>query len=124
MKNWQGAEDYCVGDQGHLVSIHSQEELSFLMGGWLTDQFTCWNLIDFVEAIMFGLFPTAHMPGAAWVGLNDIREEEQFEYTDGSQYVSDYAVNIIVWYRSQVAQETNISKHLVKNITLDTHAAV
>uniref|UniRef100_A0A667WSI0 C-type lectin domain-containing protein n=1 Tax=Myripristis murdjan TaxID=586833 RepID=A0A667WSI0_9TELE len=72
MKNWQEAEDYCVRDQGHLVSIYSEEQLSFL---------------------------NAHMPGAAWVGLNDIREEGHFEYTDGSQFVSDY--NLILWAPGQ-----------------------
>ncbi|XP_056147018.1 macrophage mannose receptor 1 [Lampris incognitus] len=56
-KSWQDAETWCVGQQGHLASFHSQEELSFL---------------------------TAHMPGESWVGLNDINEENHFKYTDGS----------------------------------------
>lgn len=30
----------------------------------------------------------AHMPGAAWVGLNDINVESQFVYTDGTPAVS------------------------------------
>lgn len=30
----------------------------------------------------------AHMPGAAWVGLNDINVENQFVYTDGTPAVS------------------------------------
>ncbi|RVE65935.1 hypothetical protein OJAV_G00121150 [Oryzias javanicus] len=57
VKNWQDAEDHCSRQQGHLASIHSQEELSFL---------------------------TAHMVGQAWVGLNDIKSENQFVYTDGT----------------------------------------
>uniref|UniRef100_A0A3P9N6N2 C-type lectin domain-containing protein n=1 Tax=Poecilia reticulata TaxID=8081 RepID=A0A3P9N6N2_POERE len=32
VKNWQDAEAYCVEQQGHLVSFHSEEELSFLTG--------------------------------------------------------------------------------------------
>lgn len=32
VKTWQDAETYCVAQQGHLVSFHSQEELSFLIG--------------------------------------------------------------------------------------------
>uniref|UniRef100_A0A3Q3VNV6 C-type lectin domain-containing protein n=1 Tax=Mola mola TaxID=94237 RepID=A0A3Q3VNV6_MOLML len=57
VKKWQDAEAHCVKEQAHLASFHSQEELSFI---------------------------TAHMPGAAWVGLNDISVEGQFVYTDGT----------------------------------------
>ncbi|XP_030005898.1 macrophage mannose receptor 1 [Sphaeramia orbicularis] len=57
MKNWHDAETHCAQEQGHLASLHSQEELSFL---------------------------TAHMPAEAWVGLNDIQVEDQFVYTDGT----------------------------------------
>ncbi|KAG7499177.1 macrophage mannose receptor 1-like [Solea senegalensis] len=57
MKNWHDAEDHCKGEQGHLTSLHSQEELSFL---------------------------TAHMPTEAWVGLNDIDVENKFVNTDGT----------------------------------------
>lgn len=32
VKNWHDAEARCVKEQGHLVSFHSQEELSFLTG--------------------------------------------------------------------------------------------
>ncbi|XP_061732556.1 macrophage mannose receptor 1 isoform X2 [Nerophis ophidion] len=57
VKTWNDAEAYCVAGQGHLVSFHSQEELSFLI---------------------------AHMPGQSWVGLSDIKIESQFVYTDGT----------------------------------------
>ncbi|XP_023136670.3 macrophage mannose receptor 1 [Amphiprion ocellaris] len=57
VKNWQNAEAHCTSEQGHLVSFHSQEELSFI---------------------------TAHMPGEAWVGLNDVNIENQFVWTDGT----------------------------------------
>ncbi|XP_047425524.1 macrophage mannose receptor 1 [Mugil cephalus] len=57
VKNWHDAEARCKNEQGHLVSVHSQEELSFL---------------------------TAHMPGEGWMGLNDINAEGQFVYTDGT----------------------------------------
>ncbi|KAA8584470.1 hypothetical protein FQN60_008255 [Etheostoma spectabile] len=57
VKNWQDAETHCSREQGHLASFHSEEELSFL---------------------------TAHMPGEAWVGLNDINVENQWVYTDGT----------------------------------------
>uniref|UniRef100_A0A667WU17 C-type lectin domain-containing protein n=1 Tax=Myripristis murdjan TaxID=586833 RepID=A0A667WU17_9TELE len=78
-KSWAAARhDY----QGHLVSIYSEEQLSFLNGGWPTDQLTCWNLTDFVE-------------------------EGHFEYTDGSQFVSDYAVNIIVYIRWNAGNPDN-----------------
>ncbi|XP_023194031.1 macrophage mannose receptor 1-like [Xiphophorus maculatus] len=68
VKNWQDAEADCVKEQGHLVSFHSEEELSFL---------------------------TAHMPGEAWVGLNDINIENQFVYTDGSD------ANLLPWAPNQ-----------------------
>ncbi|XP_062340567.1 macrophage mannose receptor 1 [Osmerus eperlanus] len=55
--NWQDAENYCSNQNGHLASFQDQEELSFL---------------------------TAHMPGSAWVGLNDITTEGHFVWTDGS----------------------------------------
>uniref|UniRef100_A0A3Q1BNZ1 C-type lectin domain-containing protein n=1 Tax=Amphiprion ocellaris TaxID=80972 RepID=A0A3Q1BNZ1_AMPOC len=32
VKNWQNAEAHCTSEQGHLVSFHSQEELSFITG--------------------------------------------------------------------------------------------
>ncbi|KAK2888177.1 uncharacterized protein [Channa argus] len=57
VKNWHDAEARCNGEQGHLVSFHSEEELSFL---------------------------TSHMPGQSWIGLNDITNENQFVYTDGT----------------------------------------
>ncbi|XP_055010163.1 macrophage mannose receptor 1 [Boleophthalmus pectinirostris] len=57
VKNWHDAEAHCAKEQAHLVSIHSEEELSFI---------------------------TAHMPGEAWTGLNDINIENHFVYTDGT----------------------------------------
>ncbi|KAJ3605426.1 hypothetical protein NHX12_027473 [Muraenolepis orangiensis] len=62
--SWEEAEARCVSQQGHLVSFHSQEELSFL---------------------------SAHMPGEAWMGLNDIKIENTFVYTDGTPF------DVIVW---------------------------
>lgn len=32
VKTWQDAESYCVAQNGHLVSIHNQETISFLIG--------------------------------------------------------------------------------------------
>lgn len=32
VKTWQEAESYCVAQNGHLVSIHNQEIISFLTG--------------------------------------------------------------------------------------------
>ncbi|XP_029941424.1 macrophage mannose receptor 1-like [Salarias fasciatus] len=58
VKNWANAEAECVKEQGHLASFHSEEEFSFLI---------------------------AHMPGEAWVGLNDRTTEGHFVFTDGTQ---------------------------------------
>ncbi|XP_015231842.1 PREDICTED: macrophage mannose receptor 1-like [Cyprinodon variegatus] len=68
VKNWHDAEAHCTKEQGHLVSFHNEEELSFL---------------------------TAHMPGEAWVGLNDITAESVFVYTDGS------AADLLPWALGQ-----------------------
>nr|XP_040053507.1 macrophage mannose receptor 1 [Gasterosteus aculeatus aculeatus] len=57
VKSWHDAEAHCSGEQAHLASFHEEDELSFLI---------------------------AHMPGASWVGLNDINVENQFVYTDGT----------------------------------------
>lgn len=38
VKNWQDAENYCVAQNGHLVSIHDQETVSFLTGA-IEDRF-------------------------------------------------------------------------------------
>nr|XP_020506487.1 macrophage mannose receptor 1-like [Labrus bergylta] len=57
VKSWQDAEAHCAGEQAHLVSVHSEEELSFIV---------------------------AHMPAQAWIGLNDINIEGQFVYSDGT----------------------------------------
>ncbi|KAM3599721.1 uncharacterized protein V6R79_010309 [Siganus canaliculatus] len=62
VKKWEDAEAQCVKEQAHLVSFHSEEELSFI---------------------------TAHMPGESWVGLNDIKVENTFEYTDGTPFDLD-----------------------------------
>uniref|UniRef100_A0A672FS74 C-type lectin domain-containing protein n=1 Tax=Salarias fasciatus TaxID=181472 RepID=A0A672FS74_SALFA len=34
VKNWANAEAECVKEQGHLASFHSEEEFSFLIGGF------------------------------------------------------------------------------------------
>ncbi|KAF3849178.1 hypothetical protein F7725_015675 [Dissostichus mawsoni] len=68
VKNWHDAEAHCSGEQSHLVSFHSLGELSFI---------------------------TAHMPGEAWVGLNDIHNENQFVWIDGT------AANLLPWAPNQ-----------------------
>ncbi|XP_033951501.2 uncharacterized protein [Pseudochaenichthys georgianus] len=68
VRNWHDAEAHCSGEQSHLVSFHSLEELSFI---------------------------TAHMPGEAWVGLNDINNENQFVWTDGT------AADLLPWAPNQ-----------------------
>ncbi|XP_007252805.3 macrophage mannose receptor 1 [Astyanax mexicanus] len=67
-KTWQEAEAYCVSQSGHLASIPNQETTSFI---------------------------TAHMPRSSWVGLNDIDQEGQWKWTDGS------AITILEWETGQ-----------------------
>ncbi|XP_062868150.1 macrophage mannose receptor 1 [Trichomycterus rosablanca] len=57
VKTFQEAETYCMSQSGHLASLHDQETVSFL---------------------------TAHMLTASWIGLNDIAQEGQFQWTDGT----------------------------------------
>ncbi|XP_062410864.1 macrophage mannose receptor 1-like [Sardina pilchardus] len=57
VKAWNDAEQYCVGQGGHLASVHNQEQMSFIM---------------------------AHMARTSWVGLNDIQTENTYVWTDGS----------------------------------------
>ena len=47
------------------------------------------------------LLSAAHMPGEAWVGLNDINIENQFVYTDGTPAVSDEARNDFSWLNTK-----------------------
>uniref|UniRef100_A0A3P9N6K7 C-type lectin domain-containing protein n=1 Tax=Poecilia reticulata TaxID=8081 RepID=A0A3P9N6K7_POERE len=64
VKNWQDAEAYCVEQQGHLVSFHSEEELSFLTG----------------------LIQQAPTGISLWMGGHDSITEGGWEWTDGSPF--------------------------------------
>lgn len=44
VKNWHDAEAHCTKEQGHLVSFHNEEELSFLTGGQLWIITPCINI--------------------------------------------------------------------------------
>uniref|UniRef100_A0A3B5AF72 C-type lectin domain-containing protein n=1 Tax=Stegastes partitus TaxID=144197 RepID=A0A3B5AF72_9TELE len=64
VKNWQDAETHCASEQGHLVSFHSQQELSFLTGEQLIK---------------------AHQSDPAddvWTGLNDLFIPGMFTWSD------------------------------------------
>ena len=58
---WQQAEDHCVSEGGHLVSIRSA---------------------------MDGIFAANVLTGIdeAWIGLNDLGGERMYEWTDGTPY--------------------------------------
>lgn len=53
------------------------------------------KLFEFEINLMLCVLPAAHMPIAAWIGLNDIHVENQFVFSDGTSPVSDEAVNVI-----------------------------
>ncbi|XP_041666073.1 macrophage mannose receptor 1 [Cheilinus undulatus] len=57
VKSWQDAQAHCVQEGANLVSIHDEEELSFIV---------------------------AHMPAQAWIGYNDINVEGTWVNIDGS----------------------------------------
>uniref|UniRef100_A0AAQ5ZLT1 C-type lectin domain-containing protein n=1 Tax=Amphiprion ocellaris TaxID=80972 RepID=A0AAQ5ZLT1_AMPOC len=68
VKNWQNAEAHCTSEQGHLVSFHSQEELSFITGEELRKH------IDSPTGI------------SLWMGGHDSVTEGGWEWTDGSPF--------------------------------------
>uniref|UniRef100_A0A674MZJ4 C-type lectin domain-containing protein n=1 Tax=Takifugu rubripes TaxID=31033 RepID=A0A674MZJ4_TAKRU len=75
VSNWNDAETQCQRDQAHLASFHSQEELTRS------------------SEVRRPLFSAAHMPAAAWIGLNDISNENHFVYTDGTPDFVPWAPN-------------------------------
>uniref|UniRef100_A0AAQ5YUZ6 C-type lectin domain-containing protein n=1 Tax=Amphiprion ocellaris TaxID=80972 RepID=A0AAQ5YUZ6_AMPOC len=64
VKNWQNAEAHCTSEQGHLVSFHSQEELSFITG--------------LIQQSPTGI--------SLWMGGHDSVTEGGWEWTDGSPF--------------------------------------
>ncbi|XP_022111143.1 alpha-N-acetylgalactosamine-specific lectin-like [Acanthaster planci] len=72
-KKWQSAEDHCQefftrSGQGHLASIHSSGEDSFLLQLWKTS-----------------LVPqTGELGKFVWLGGNDLAEEGTFVWSDGT----------------------------------------
>lgn len=68
VKNWHDAEARCVGEQGHLASFHSEEELSFLLGERLRKHILL--MCDFPW--YFDIFPFTQLtcqgtPGWVWM---------------------------------------------------------
>uniref|UniRef100_A0A8C6S314 C-type lectin domain-containing protein n=1 Tax=Neogobius melanostomus TaxID=47308 RepID=A0A8C6S314_9GOBI len=61
---WQDAEAHCTKEQGHLVSIHSEEEHSFITG--------------IVQQSPTGI--------SLWMGGHDSITEGGWEWTDGSPF--------------------------------------
>uniref|UniRef100_A0A3Q3FMP3 C-type lectin domain-containing protein n=1 Tax=Labrus bergylta TaxID=56723 RepID=A0A3Q3FMP3_9LABR len=60
VKSWQDAEAHCAGEQAHLVSVHSEEELSVIQ-----------------------LSPTGI---SLWMGGHDSVTEGGWEWVDGSPF--------------------------------------
>jgi C-type mannose receptor len=58
---WQAAEDACVAEGGHLVSIRNAQDGIFAI-----------NVLTGVEE--------------AWIGLNDLATPRMYEWTDGTPY--------------------------------------
>ncbi|XP_072175215.1 echinoidin-like [Diadema setosum] len=71
-------EDATTGQLGHLVSIHSQEEMNFV--------------ITLFDSIQNKRFSGRHM---VWIGLNDLKSEGSYEWSDGSE------VNYTSWDATQ-----------------------
>uniref|UniRef100_A0A3Q2D540 C-type lectin domain-containing protein n=1 Tax=Cyprinodon variegatus TaxID=28743 RepID=A0A3Q2D540_CYPVA len=64
VKNWHDAEAHCTKEQGHLVSFHNEEELSFLTA--------------LIQQTPTGI--------SLWMGGHDSVTEGGWEWTDGSPF--------------------------------------
>uniref|UniRef100_A0A672LRC3 C-type lectin domain-containing protein n=1 Tax=Sinocyclocheilus grahami TaxID=75366 RepID=A0A672LRC3_SINGR len=64
VKNWQDAENYCVAQNGHLVSIHNQEAVSFIQAQ--------------IQSVPTGV--------SLWMGAHDSITEGGWMWTDGSPF--------------------------------------
>lgn len=90
VSNWNDAEAQCQRDQAHLASFHSEEELSFITGEQpgKTRKVSKRHPFKKKKELQRFLLSAAHLPAAAWIGLNDISNENHFVYTDGTPAVS------------------------------------
>uniref|UniRef100_A0A3P9N6G4 C-type lectin domain-containing protein n=2 Tax=Poecilia reticulata TaxID=8081 RepID=A0A3P9N6G4_POERE len=65
LMTWADAEQHCVNQGAHLVSIHSPEEESF------------------VKRLIRSFDPTQ---GVNWIGLSDAQQEGRYFWSDGSRF--------------------------------------
>ncbi len=64
---WQDAENQCVSEGGHLVSITSENEMKFI-NNWISIWYSAYNL---------------GYDGTVWTGLNDLSTEGNFVWSSG-----------------------------------------
>ncbi|XP_061438947.1 C-type lectin domain family 4 member F-like [Rhineura floridana] len=62
-KTWYDAENFCMSRDSHLASILSDEEQNYI---------------------------TSQLSHPAWIGLSDENEEGNWEWTDGSRFITQY----------------------------------
>ncbi|KPP79615.1 macrophage mannose receptor 1-like, partial [Scleropages formosus] len=78
VKNWEDAETYCGNQNGHLASIHSEEEISFLSDHRGSDSMTY-----FLKGIMFGLM--GHQHNDEYSHCSDLLYSQGFLLWDNNQ---------------------------------------
>uniref|UniRef100_A0A8C1VTT5 C-type lectin domain-containing protein n=1 Tax=Cyprinus carpio TaxID=7962 RepID=A0A8C1VTT5_CYPCA len=79
-KSWKDAENICQDFDGHLASIHSDEEYVFIQ-----------NLIRY----------TTHEPTRAWIGGHDAVHEGAWLWSDGSKF------NYQIWFSGEPNDDGN-----------------
>uniref|UniRef100_A0A673L2M8 C-type lectin domain-containing protein n=1 Tax=Sinocyclocheilus rhinocerous TaxID=307959 RepID=A0A673L2M8_9TELE len=85
VKNWQDAENYCVAQNGHLVSIHNQETVSFIQAQ--------------IQSVPTGV--------SLWMGAHDSITEGGWMWTDGSPF------RYINWASGEAVKRFETIKHLL-----------
>ena len=79
-KNWHRSRDFCRSMGTDLISIHSRDEMDFVIGQYL------------------------NVSNRFWIGLNSIARDKQFAWSDGTK------VNYLNWAKEEPSDVNNNEK--------------